>query len=71
MTKPIVEAEHRRHFVHKALRHDSRNESFVKMIEVSTECQREASPAAKERSAWLLLRDGAKHRMRRPGSGRG
>jgi hypothetical protein len=51
--------------------HASRDERFDKMIEVSTECQREASPAAKERSAWLLLRDGAKHRMRRPGSGRG
>jgi hypothetical protein len=49
--------------------HVSRDERFDKMIEVSTECQREASPAAKERSAWLLLRDDAKHRVRRPGSG--
>jgi hypothetical protein len=39
------------------------------MIEVSTECQREAWRMAKERSAWLLLCDDAKHRVRRPGSG--
>jgi hypothetical protein len=49
--------------------HASRDEHVDKMIEVSTECQREASPAAKERFAWLLLRDDAKQHVRRPGSG--
>jgi len=40
------------------------------MIEVFTKCQREASPAAKERSAWLLLRHDAKHRVRPGGFAR-